>query len=384
MRVTEAPPLSVYLHLPWCLAKCPYCDFNSHRVPEQPEQARLSYVEALERDIAAQAPLVSGRAVTTVFLGGGTPSLFSPYEIGRVLHTCSQHLSIEPDAEVTMEVNPGALERGSFEGYRAAGVNRVSIGGQSFDAGQLRRLGRLHDPEAIRRAVSDARAAGFERINVDVMYGLPGQDEAGAVADARAAVALDLSHVSHYQLTLEPNTVFHANPPELPGEDAIADMMAATEQVFEDAGLARYEVSALAAEGEACRHNLNYWQFGDYLGVGAGAHGKLTRNGAVARLLRPANPRGYMQAVTAGADPVVAAVAPSDLPFEYMLNALRLVDGFSLADYEARTGLSREGVTETLEAAAERGLMVQSDDQKWRPTALGRRFLNDLQAMFLS
>ncbi len=382
--MSESPPLSLYLHLPWCLAKCPYCDFNSHRVPERPEQARLAYVEALERDVAAQAPLVSGRAVGTVFIGGGTPSLFSPYEIGRVLHACAQHLSLAADAEITMEVNPGALERGSFEGYRAAGVNRVSIGGQSFDPGQLKRLGRLHDPDAIRSAVADARAAGFERINVDVMYGLPDQDEAGAVADARAAVALDLSHVSHYQLTLEPNTVFHANPPALPGDDAIADMMAATEAVFEDAGLARYEVSALATAGEVCRHNINYWQFGDYLGLGAGAHGKLTRNGAVARLLRPANPRGYMEAIKAGADPVVAAVAPSDLPFEYMLNALRLVDGFRLADYEARTGLSRDGIVPTLEAAAGRGLMVQSDDHNWRPTALGRRFLNDLQALLLS
>lgn len=380
---TELPPLSAYLHLPWCLAKCPYCDFNSHRVPDAPDTARAAYVDALVQDIEQQAPGVAERVVETVFLGGGTPSLFTPEEIGRVLRALEQAVSLSADAEITMEVNPGALERGSFAGYRAAGVNRVSIGGQSFDAAQLRRLGRLHDPAAIGNAVDAAREAGFERINVDIMYALPGQSVGAAVADARAAVALDLTHVSHYQLTLEPNTVFHAQPPVLPGDDEVADMMQATEAVFADAGLSRYEVSALAAPGEACRHNLNYWGFGDYLGLGAGAHGKLSDGESVARTVRPSHPRGYIDAVAAGAGVVSQSVSGSTLVFEYMLNALRLVDGFSLRDFEARTGLPRAAVTARLTRAAERGLMLEREDHIWQPTALGARFLNDLQALFL-
>lgn len=379
----ERPPLSAYLHLPWCLAKCPYCDFNSHRVPDSPDTARAAYVDALVQDIAQQAPNVAGRAVETVFLGGGTPSLFTPAEIGRVLTALDQSVSLAADAEVTMEVNPGALERGSFAGYRAAGVNRVSIGGQSFDAAQLQRLGRLHDPAAIGNAVDAARQAGFERINVDIMYALPEQSVAAAVADAQAAVSLNLTHVSHYQLTLEPNTVFHAQPPSLPDDDDVADMMQATEAVFADAGLSRYEVSALAAPGEACRHNLNYWGFGDYLGLGAGAHGKLSDGEWVTRTVRPSHPRGYMDALAAGADVVSERVSGSRLAFEYMLNALRLVDGFSLRDFEARTGLPRTAVAGRLAEAAKRGLMLEREDHIWQPTALGARFLNDLQALFL-
>ena len=380
----EPPPLSAYVHLPWCLAKCPYCDFNSHhRVPEQPASARAAYLDALVRDIEIQAPTVSGRAVTTLFLGGGTPSLFTPAEIGRVLDACARHFDVAGDAEVTMEVNPGALEHGSFAGYRAAGVNRVSIGAQSFDAGQLGRLGRLHDPQAIRDAVAEARRAGYERINLDLMYGLPEQPLEAALADAREALALDVTHISHYQLTLEPNTVFHARPPRLPDDDVIADMMLETESAFAQAGLRRYEVSALAAPGEACRHNLNYWRFGDYLGVGAGAHGKLTGAQGIVRTQRPAHPRAYMASASSGARPAETPVAAVDLPFEFMLNALRLVEGISLDDFERRTGLPRERVLPGLERAASRGLMLPSGDQIWRPTALGRRFLNDLQAVFL-
>ncbi|MEL6948914.1 MAG: radical SAM family heme chaperone HemW [Pseudomonadota bacterium] len=379
----ELPPLSAYLHLPWCLAKCPYCDFNSHRVPDAPDTARAVYVDALVQDIAQQAPGIAGRTVETVFLGGGTPSLFTPEEIGRVLTALDEAVSLAADAEITMEVNPGALERGSFAGYRAAGVNRVSIGGQSFDAAQLKRLGRLHDPAAIGRAVDAARQAGFERINVDIMYALPEQSVDAAVADVRAAVALDLTHVSHYQLTLEPNTVFHAQPPTLPGDDDVADMMQATDAVFAAAGLARYEVSALAAPGEACRHNLNYWGFGDYLGIGAGAHGKLSDGELVTRTVRPNHPRGYLDALAAGAAVVSQPVSGSRLAFEYMLNALRLVGGFSLQDFEARTGLPRAAVTGRLAEASERGLMLEREDHIWQPTALGARFLNDLQALFL-
>ena len=281
-------PLAAYIHWPWCLAKCPYCDFNSHPVPgaDRRDSARGAYVEALLLDLQAQQHLGAERSVQTVFLGGGTPSLFNPREVGRVLEALRENFQLAPHAEITMEVNPGALERGSLEGYRAAGVNRLSFGAQSFDADTLKRLGRLHSPDETRAAVLQAKAAGFSRINIDVMHGLPGQSVALAAADVRAALALEVDHISYYQLTLEPNTRFHAFPPELPDESTLADIADTGAARLSDAGYHRYEVSAWAQPGAECRHNLNYWLFGDYLAFGAGAHGKLTDNTGVKRYLR--------------------------------------------------------------------------------------------------
>src|SRR6516225_7101528 len=285
------PPLALYVHFPWCVRKCPYCDFNSYTLsgalPQEP------YVARLARDIAAQAPQVAGRAVTSVFFGGGTPSLFSPQAIGRVLEAARRHLVVAHDAEVTLEANPGAIERGAFREYRAAGVTRVSLGAQSFDERALHALGRIHSPADTRRAAAELHAAGLGNFNLDLMYGLPGQEVAGATRDLEAALALAPAHLSHYQLTLEPGTVFAARPPALPGDDACAAMLDACLARLAAAGFAQYEVSAYARPGAQCRHNLNYWTFGDYLGVGAGAHGKLTlpAPGRIVRTTQPREPR---------------------------------------------------------------------------------------------
>ena len=379
------PPLSLYLHLPWCIQKCPYCDFNSHAAPsaERLLPLREQYVAALQQDLALQAPRVAGRRIVSVFIGGGTPSLFTPAQIGTILDSARRLLDFETDIEITMEANPGTLEHGSFSGYREAGVNRLSIGGQSFDAAILSRLGRLHGPDETRTAVARARAAGFERINVDLMYGLPGQTVQGAVDDVASALALDITHISHYQLTLEPNTRFHAAPPQLPGEDEIDAMLAATDALFSEHGFRRYEVSALGKGGHHCAHNLNYWRFGDYLAVGAGAHGKLSVDGGIYRYSRPAHPRSYIAAIESATDLPLAPIPRTQLGFEFMLNAARLVDGFSLSDFEARTGLARATLRATLHSARARGLVFSADDEFWQPTALGLRFNNELQMLFL-
>lgn len=380
MPALTTPPLSLYVHFPWCVRKCPYCDFNSYtlggELPEGPYLARLM------RDLEAQSGEVRGRVVRSVFFGGGTPSLFSPASIGALLEAARRALTLAADAEVTLEANPGTIERGMFRDYRAAGVNRVSLGAQSFDAAMLRALGRIHSPEETCRAAAELHAAGLSNFNLDLMYGLPGQDRDAAVCDVEAALALAPAHLSHYQLTLEPGTQFAAHPPQLPDDDAAAGMLTACAGRLQGAGFEQYEVSAYAPPAQRCRHNLNYWSFGDYLGIGAGAHGKLTfpESGSVVRTTQAREPRRYL----AAADSALArrVVSVRELPFEFMLNALRLKEGFATETFRARTGLPWSAVAATARALERRGLLERTHS-RWRPSALGLRFLNDLLIEFL-
>jgi oxygen-independent coproporphyrinogen-3 oxidase len=380
MSALATPPLSLYVHFPWCVRKCPYCDFNSYTLKGALPQG--PYVARVARDIAAQAPQVSGRLVTSVFFGGGTPSLFSPEAIGRVLETTRRQLGVAPDAEVTLEANPGAIERGAFREYRAAGVTRVSLGAQSFDEQALHALGRIHSPPDTRRAAAELHAAGLANFNLDLMYGLPAQPLAGAVRDVEEALALSPAHLSHYQLTLEPGTVFAARPPALPDEDACAAMLDECGARLAAAGFAQYEVSGYSRAGAQCRHNLNYWTFGDYLGVGAGAHGKLTFAAArrIVRTTQLREPRRYLTAGDAAL--TQRAISAQELPFEFMLNALRLSEGFAEATFVARTGLAWQVVEARVRAALEAGLLVRTAGG-YRPSVRGLRFLNDLLLAFL-
>jgi putative oxygen-independent coproporphyrinogen III oxidase len=380
MPALTAPPLALYVHFPWCVRKCPYCDFNSYTL--HGELAESAYVERLARDLEAQAALAPGREVVSVFLGGGTPSLFSPEAIGRVLEAARRRLPLAADCEVTLEANPGTIERGRFAEYRAAGVTRVSLGAQSFDAERLAALGRIHSPQETRVAAAELHAAGLTNFNLDLMYALPGQDAPGALRDVDEALALAPAHLSHYQLTLEPGTAFAARPPALPDEDAAAAMQSGCDERLARAGFARYEVSAYARPGRLCRHNLNYWSFGDYLGVGAGAHGKLTfaAGGVIVRTVQPREPRRYLAAAE---DPAIRrVVARSELPFEFMLNALRLTAGFELAAFEERTGLSEAELAAALGSLLGRELLVRTAGG-YRASPLGLRFLNDLLLEFL-
>ena len=378
------PPLSLYVHLPWCVRKCPYCDFNSH------EQRGVlpfeAYVDALLADLDHDLPLAWGRTVHSVFFGGGTPSLFPPATIDRFLQQASARLRFAPDVEVTLETNPGTVEHGPFAGYRAAGVNRLSFGVQSFDDGCLQRLGRIHSSGDAERAVKAAQDAGFDNLNLDLMYALPGQSLAMALADVDRAIALQPTHLSHYQLTLEPNTVFAVRTPAgLPDEDGAWDMQEACQARLAAAGFGQYEVSAYARAGRQCRHNLNYWQFGDYLGIGAGAHGKLTLGASqqVLRRWKLRHPTEYQAKAgtpaAIGGDEVLTA---SRLPFDFMLNALRLNAGVPMAMFEARTGLPRAAIADHLATAHARG-WLEPDPDWLRPTELGRRFANDVIGLFL-
>jgi oxygen-independent coproporphyrinogen-3 oxidase len=378
------PPLSLYIHVPWCVRKCPYCDFNSHQ--QKGNLPVAEYVTALIADLEQDLPLTWGRTVHSVFLGGGTPSLFPPEAIGEILSACAARLRFAPNAEVTMECNPGTAEHGRFEAYLAAGVNRVSFGVQSFDDGCLQRLGRIHDAGEAERAVKLAQDAGVANINLDLMYALPQQTLAMALHDVERAIALQPQHLSHYQLTLEPNTVFAAQPPAgIPAEDDAWDMQERCIEAMAAAGYAQYEVSAYAQPGRQCAHNLNYWRYGDYLGIGAGAHGKLTLGARkeIRRSWKVKNPRDYLasagQPGSIGGDEPVAA---PQRPFDYMLNALRLVEGFALKDFEARTGLGRGAIAGKLESARERG-WVEVGHGRVVPTELGRRFTNDVISLFL-
>ncbi len=379
----KPPPLSLYVHLPWCVRKCPYCDFNSHRGGDAGQRSR--YLDALLADLAAESRRADGRVVESVFLGGGTPSLFSPAEIGRLLAVITERFSLHDDVEITMEANPGTVECGEPAGYREAGVNRLSIGAQSFDDKRLQALGRIHTSGDIVRALREAGAAGFDNINIDLMHGLPGQDVASALDDIRAAIDLRPSHISWYQLTLEPNTVFHARPPaNLPDDETACAIQDEGQALLAASGYRQYEVSAYARGNRPCRHNLNYWLFGDYLAAGAGAHGKITSSDGVYRYRKPANPLQYMMAMEAGesrAEPVRLDAA--DLVFEFMLNALRLNDGFDASVFCERTGLGIAALADATRAARSKGLLLRENDAHWRPTELGRRFLNDLQSEFL-
>jgi putative oxygen-independent coproporphyrinogen III oxidase len=378
------PPLALYIHIPWCVRKCPYCDFNSHALRDGlPQDA---YVAALLADLEQDVPLVWGRPVTSIFFGGGTPSLFDAAHIGAILDGVAARLSLRPGLEVTLETNPGTVEHDRFEGYRAAGVNRLSFGVQSFDDGCLQRLGRIHDSAQAVQAIGLAQQAGFDNINLDLMYALPGQTLPMALADIERGIALGTPHLSHYQLTLEPNTLFHARPPaQLPDEDGAWDMQEACQARLADAGLAHYEISAYARPGRHCAHNVNYWRFGDYLGIGAGAHGKLTQPAAdgILRRWKPKHPQAYMD--SAGTPAGIGGdewIAPAARPFEFMLNALRLHDGFTVEQFEVRTGMPRAGIEDPLADAVARG-WLQVDGERIRPTETGLRFLNDAIELFL-
>jgi oxygen-independent coproporphyrinogen-3 oxidase len=367
------------VHLPWCVRKCPYCDFNSYGLKGELPEAQ--YVGVLTRDLEAQAPEVRGREIVSIFFGGGTPSLFSARAIAGILAAARSHLAVAQDAEVTLEANPGTVERGRFSEYRAAGVNRVSLGAQSFDGAQLAALGRIHSSDETRRAAAELHAAGIENFNLDLMYGLPGQDVPGALGDIEAALALSPAHISHYQLTIEPGTVFAAQPPSLPQDDSIDAMLDAVQDRLNDEGFIRYEVSAYARAGRQCTHNLNYWRFGDYLGIGAGAHGKITHpSEAIYRTTQLREPRRYLAAAPAAL--TRNRVPATDLPFEFMLNALRLTEGFDARDYLRFTGLPWDTVALELEQLRSRGLLAQADE-RWQPTPLGTRFLNDVLSRFL-
>jgi putative oxygen-independent coproporphyrinogen III oxidase len=377
--------LALYVHMPWCVRKCPYCDFNSHQLKSA--QPDVSYIDVLLRDFDIEAPRLAGRRIDSVFFGGGTPSLFAPADFARLLAGLRECIAFADDAEITLEANPGTIERGRFSGYAEAGINRVSLGAQSFDARALKVLGRIHSVDDTHRAVAELRAAKLDNFNLDLMYALPGQTLEEALHDVRMACSLGPSHISYYQLTLEPGTVFHARPPQLPDEDAAWQIQTAGQKLLADSGYAQYEISAYAKDGARCRHNLNYWLFGDYLGLGAGAHGKLSiaTPGRILRTVKPKQPREYQDHVRQAADAVgeTACVAVADLPFEFMLNALRLNEGFARDCYENRTGLTLAALEKKLDDGRERGLLEQSA-VGWRPTELGRRFLNDLQASFLA
>ena len=380
LQLSALPPLSLYVHLPWCLKKCPYCDFNSHEAQgELPEQR---YLDALMADLEASLPLIWGRTVHSIFIGGGTPSLFSPQAIDRLLGDIRARLRLEPDCEITLEANPGTFEKHRFRAFRSAGVTRLSVGVQSFDDRHLKALGRVHDRAQALAAVEEA-AQAFDTFNLDIMYALPGQTLENLEQDMRQALALQPPHISIYHLTVEPNTYFAKYPPALPEEDIAYAMLDRITELTGVAGMDRYEISAYAKPGHRCLHNLNYWKFGDYLGIGAGAHSKLSFAHRVVRQVRFREPRLYMDKALAGT-PVAQdhEVSRAELPFEFMLNALRLREGFKLQDFSDRTGLPLTAIQAGLDEAERRGL-IERDFARVRPTERGFDFLNDLQMLFL-
>jgi len=379
-RLSELPPLSLYIHIPWCLRKCPYCDFNSHE--QRGELPQAEYVDALVADFEQSLPNVWGRRLHTIFIGGGTPSLFGPAAIERLLTAIRTRIMVDPDTEITMEANPGTFEVERFRGYREAGVNRLSVGVQSFDDHSLEAIGRVHGAGEARRALAAALEI-FPTANADLMYGLPGQSVEGALGDVREAIAAGVPHISAYHLTLEPDTHFHRFPPALPDDDAAADMQEGIEAALRAAGYGHYETSAFAKHGHRARHNLNYWTFGDYIGIGAGAHGKISFPDRIVREVRERKPASYMRAALEGnAVRETREVELGELPFEFMLNALRLIEGFASTLFAQRTGLALAAIERELQAAERSGLIAR-DLATIRPTDKGRRFLNDLLEAFL-
>ena len=384
LNLSSLPPLSLYVHLPWCLRKCPYCDFNSHESSQAlPETA---YLDALCADLEQSLPLIWGRGVHTVFIGGGTPSLFSPQGIERLIADIRARVRLDADAEITLEANPGTFERDRFRAYAQAGVTRLSIGVQSFHDAHLKALWRVHDGQQAMAAIEEAQQV-FDTFNIDLMYALPGQTMADLEADLAQALAFAPPHLSVYHLTIEPNTVFAKYPPALPEEDTAYDMLDAITERTQEAGMQRYEVSAYARDGHRCRHNLNYWKFGDYLGIGAGAHSKLSFAHRMVRQVRNRDPALYMRHALDASRPDRAValceeVTRRDLPFEFMLNALRLKHGFALADFQHYTGLPLSAIEAALQRAQEQGLLTR-DFARVTPTERGFDFLSDLQSLFL-
>ncbi len=393
LALSALPPLSLYVHIPWCVRKCPYCDFNSHELKglhARDDSTFLNlesaleqrYIQALIADLDRALPQVWGRPVYSVFFGGGTPSLLSARGLDDLLSAIRARLPLAPDAEITLEANPGTFEARKFAEFRALGINRLSIGIQSFNPGHLRVLGRIHDVAQARAAIEIAQSS-FENFNLDLMYALPEQTVAQAVTDIDTAITFSPVHVSAYHLTIEPNTLYHRHPPKVPDDEVSADMQQAIETRLADAGYRHYETSAFAKSAREARHNLNYWTFGDYLGIGAGAHGKLSFADRVLRQMRYKQPREYMEKAEAGAAVQQEhTVAVDDLPFEFMMNALRLVGGFDLSLFAARTGLSLHALRKELQQAESRGL-IERDHQRLQPTLKGQRFLNDLLQIFL-
>jgi oxygen-independent coproporphyrinogen-3 oxidase len=394
VALAALPPLSLYVHVPWCVRKCPYCDFNSHELKESgtAPDANLPglesalekrYIQALVADLDKALPQVWGRQVYSVFFGGGTPSLLSSRALDDLLCAIRARLPLAPGAEITLEANPGTFEADKFAEFRALGVNRLSIGIQSFNSGHLKALGRIHDAAQARAAVEIAQSS-FDNFNLDLMYGLPGQTQAQAMTDIETAIAFSPPHVSAYHLTIEPNTLFHRHPPRLPDEDASADMQQAIEIRLADQGYLHYETSAFARSGRQARHNLNYWTFGDYLGIGAGAHGKLSFADRILRQMRYKQPREYMEKAEAGtAVQQEQEVGVDEVAFEFAMNALRLTGGFELSLFTERTGLPMHAVSKELQEAESRGL-IERDHLRLRPTLKGQRFLNELLQIFLS
>ncbi len=379
---TAPLPLTLYVHIPWCARKCPYCDFNSHEA-RAPIDER-AYIDALLADLDHDLPLADGRALQSIFIGGGTPSLFAPESIDRLLCGVRARLTGVTDMEITLEANPGTVEQGRFAEFRSAGINRLSIGVQSFHDELLESLGRIHGRREAIRAAESAHDAGLANFNLDLMYGLPKQTLDQALADLQTACDLEPAHLSHYQLTLEPNTWFHRHPPQLPDDEQIWDMQEACQRVLAEQGYTQYEVSAYAQDGRQCRHNLNYWQFGDYLGIGAGAHAKLTDINAqqARRLWKHKQPKAYLQSMAEhtahGGD---TPLLPEDASFEFMINALRLNAGFTESLFRERTGLALETIMKILQSGLEQNLL-QQDGETWRASTHGQRFLNDLLGLF--
>jgi len=381
LQLAALPPLSLYVHLPWCLKKCPYCDFNSHEQNAQGLQEQR-YIDAVVADLEAALPLIWGRTVHSIFIGGGTPSLFSPQSIDRLLADIRARLRLEANCEITMEANPGTFEKDRFKAFRSAGVTRLSIGVQSFNDEHLKALGRVHDRAQALAAVEEA-AQSFDTFNLDIMYALPGQTMEQLETDVKLALQFAPPHISIYHLTIEPNTYFAKFPPVIPEDDTAYAMLDRITELTGAAGLERYEVSAYAKPAHRCFHNLNYWQFGDYLGIGAGAHSKLSFAHRVVRQVRFRDPTRYMQQALAGnALAQDEEVARADLPFEYMLNALRLRNGFGLRDFTERTGLAITAIEAGLQEAERKGL-IERDFARVRPTVRGFDFLSDLQTLFL-
>ncbi|WP_297808046.1 radical SAM family heme chaperone HemW [uncultured Methylophaga sp.] len=381
---TALPPLSLYIHVPWCVKKCPYCDFNSHNSPQDiPEEA---YVDALIRDLEQEVPLIWGRSVQTIFIGGGTPSLLSAEAYDRLFSAIRALLPLHHDAEITLEANPGTVEAGRFQDYRALGINRLSIGIQSFDNEALKLLGRIHDSGQAVKAVEAAQQAGYDNFNLDLMFGLPGQDAAKARQDVDTAIALAPAHISYYQLTIEPNTLFYAQPPTLPPEDPIFDWQLASQTRLAEAGYQQYETSAYARHGKRCRHNVNYWQFGDYIGIGAGAHGKISSAAPqqIVRRVKQKQPQAYID--TAGSDACLleqTQVSDEEVGFEFILNAMRLTGGVPTPLFQQHTGVPISSIKKPLARAEELGLLEHTIE-RLRPTQKGQLYLNSLIELFLT